>query len=85
MAPIQRCTHHQRQKELRQKVAPESYDAIDMDGGTTFDLLHRPDGDRGIYWDELRSLMFGLGELAMCQDYPPSINDLMRAANQLGG
>ena len=67
------------------KVAPDSHDAIDMDGGRQFEQLHRPDGDRGIYWDELRSLMFSLGALAMCRDYPPSIGDLMQAANQPGG
>jgi hypothetical protein len=47
--------------------------------------MHRPDGDRGIYRDQLRSLMFSLGNLAMCQDYPRSISDLMLVANQPGG
>ena len=58
---------------------------IEIDGGTIFTQTHRPDGDRGTYWDDLYSLNVDLGSLAFCQDYPPSIVDLMRKANQPGG
>jgi len=85
LAPINRCLYYRRFAALRQQVNPIRFDAIDMDRGTIFTHLHRPDGDTGVAWGTLRNLMFSLGILALCQDYPPSLSDLMALANKPGG
>lgn len=85
ISPVDRCIYFRRLNALRQKTEPQKFDPIEIDGGPIFTQTHRPDGDRGAYWDELYSLNVSLGSLAFCQDYPPSIEDLMRKANQPGG
>ncbi len=72
-----------RQRKLHESAA--SFDPIDFDGGQLFALTHRPPGDRGVIWDRLSNQMYGLGRLAFCMDYPPSIADLMVVANKPGG
>ncbi len=80
-----RCLHYQIRREHQLDKFAASFDPIDFDGGRLFTLTHRPPGNRGLIWDKLRSQMHGLGNLAICADYPPSIADLMTVINKPGG
>ncbi|VAW18674.1 hypothetical protein MNBD_ALPHA09-1692 [hydrothermal vent metagenome] len=84
-APGSRCFAYMQLNELRARRSLEEFAPIDV--GTEMAIIqkqrrdHQPETDRNIIYE----IQFRLGRTAFCSDYPPSIKDVLTAANKNGG
>ena len=82
---FKRCVAHKFLNELRTRRNLADFAPIDMAAGIAFKWDKSRDGEPETDWDNLLSIHYSLGKAAFCNDYPPSIYDVMRTANMRGG
>lgn len=82
---VWRCLYYARRREFESRFDPTKFLAIDAENGMTPPRDQEFDPLSVLAWDKHYMLVFSLGRLAFCEDYPPSIRDVMRARNQPGG